>query len=78
MRQLIRSTGVPAITPKGLGHTAKSVGRVVVGDDKIMQEWLGHSDVEITLGTYTHVVDEQHTRAGDLIDVMFTEPSGRP
>jgi integrase len=78
MRQLIRSTGVPAITPKGLRHTAQSVGRVVVGDDKIMQERLGHSDVGITLGTYTHVVDEQHRRAGDLIDVMFTQPPGRP
>ncbi len=72
MRELTASTGVPAITPKGLRHTAQSVGRVVVGDDKVMQERLGHSDVEITLGTYTHVVDEQHRRAGELIASMFT------
>jgi len=75
MRELISNTGVPAITPKGLRHTARSVGRVVVGDDKVMQERLGHSDVEITLGTYTHVVDEQHRRAGELIDEMFATAS---
>ncbi|MFN7151058.1 MAG: tyrosine recombinase XerC [Microthrixaceae bacterium] len=74
MRDLTASTGVPVITPKGLRHTAQSVGRVVVGDDKVMQERLGHSDVEITLGTYTHVVDKQHRRAGELIDSMFAAP----
>jgi integrase len=75
MRDLISSTGVPAITPKGLRHTAQSIGRVVVGDDKVMQERLGHSDIEITLGTYTHVVDEQHRHAGELIDSMFAVPT---
>src|SRR5262249_45711495 len=34
-------------------HTAQSIGRVVVGDDKVMQERLGHADIGITLGTYT-------------------------
>jgi len=74
MRELIASAGVAAITPKGLRHTAQSIGRVVVGDDKVMQERLGHSDIEITLGTYTHVVDEQHRSAGELIDSMFAAP----
>src|SRR5207247_1829420 len=27
---------------EGTGHTAQSVGRVVVGDDKVMQKRLGH------------------------------------
>ena len=71
MRQLAAGAGVPAIPPKGMRHTAQSVGRVVVGDDKVMQERLGHADVEITLGTYTHVVDDQHRRAGEAIDSVF-------
>jgi len=49
---LVAEAGVPRITPKGLRHTAQSVGRVVVGDDKVMQERLGHADIGITLGTY--------------------------
>lgn len=71
MTRLATQAGVPQLTPKGLRHTAQSVGRVVVGDDKVMQERLGHSDLEITLGTYTHLVEEQHRQAGALIDAVF-------
>lgn len=71
MRQLTVRAGVPQLTPKGLRHTAQLIGRFVVGDDKVMQERLGHSDVEITLGAYAHVVDEQLHRSGDLIDAVF-------
>jgi integrase len=75
MDDLITKTGLPRITPKGLRHTAQSVGRVVVGDDKVMQERLGHADVEITLNTYTYTVSEQHRRAGEQIDQVFTGPT---
>lgn len=71
MDDLIVKAGVPRITPKGLRHTAQSVGRVVVGDDKVMQERLGHADNEITLNTYTHTVSEQHRRAGERLDEVF-------
>jgi len=71
MERLAKDAGVPRLTPKGLRHTAQSIGRVVVGDDKIMQERLGHADIGMTLNTYTHTVSEQHRRAGDLIDGVF-------
>jgi len=74
MDMLIDRAGVPRITPKGLRHTAQSVGRVVVGDDKVMQERLGHADIGITLGTYTHTVTEQHRQAGDRLDEIFGSP----
>jgi len=75
MDELIAKAKLPRITPKGLRHTSQSVGRVVVGDDKVMQERLGHSDVEITLNTYTHVVSDQHRRAGERIDEVFAGPA---
>ncbi|MGH9273733.1 MAG: tyrosine-type recombinase/integrase, partial [Acidimicrobiales bacterium] len=71
MDALVEHAGVPRITPKGLRHTAQSVGRVVVGDDKVMQERLGHSDIGITLNTYTHTVSEQHREAGRRLDQVF-------
>ncbi len=71
MDRLIADAGVPRITPKGLRHTAQSVGRVVVGDDKVMQERLGHADIGVTLNTYTHTVTEQHRRAGERLDEVF-------
>lgn len=71
MDTLIEKVGVPRITPKGLRHTAQSVGRVVVGDDKLMQERLGHADIGITLGTYTTIVTDQHRKAGKALDELF-------
>lgn len=71
MDELILKAKVPRITPKGLRHTAQSVGRVVVGDDKVMQERLGHADIEVTLNTYTHTVSEQHRKAGERLDAVF-------
>lgn len=71
MKRLSTEAGVPRLTPKGLRHTAQSIGRVAVGDDKVMQERLGHADIGVTLNTYTHTVSEQHRRAGDLIDGVF-------
>jgi integrase len=71
MDALVEKSGVPRITPKGMRHTAQSIGRVVVGDDKVMQERLGHSDIGITLNTYTHTVSEQHREAGRRLDQVF-------
>lgn len=71
MTSRAKEAGVPRLTPKGLRHTAQSIGRVMVGDDEVMQERPGHSDIGITLNTYTETVSEQHRRAGDLIDGVF-------
>ena len=78
MDSLIEKAGVPRITPKGMRHTAQSIGRVVVGDDKVMQERLGHSDVGITLNTYTHTVSEQHREAGRRLDQVFAALGADP
>ena len=69
MDALIDKAGVPRITPKGMRHTAQWVGQMVVGDDKVRQERLGHA---VTLNTYTHTVSEQHGWAGERLDAVFT------
>lgn len=74
MDGLVAKAGVPRVTPKGLRHTAQSLGRVVVGDDKVMQERLGHADIAITLNTYTHTVPDQHREAGQKLDHVFPSP----
>lgn len=48
---------------------------MVVGDDKVMQERLGHADIGITLNTYTHNVTDQHRRAGWQLDEVFAQSS---
>jgi integrase len=53
MDSLVEKSGVPRITPKGMRHPEQSIGRLVVCDEEVMQERLGHSDFGITLNTYT-------------------------
>jgi len=38
---------------------------------KTVQELLGHSNVNITLGTYTHVLEKQKTKTASLIDALY-------
>lgn len=71
-KRLCVEAGVPPLSAKALRHTANSVGRSVVGDDKVMQERLGHADISITLGTYTETVPEQHRRAAEQLDELFS------
>ena len=35
------------------------------------QEILGHSNVNVTLGTYTQVLEKQKTRIASLIDALY-------
>ena len=72
IKRLSADAGVPPLTAKAFRHTANSVGRSVVGDDKVMQERLGHADISVTLGTYTHTVSEQHRKAGEQMDDLFS------
>ncbi|MGH8999786.1 MAG: site-specific integrase [Acidimicrobiia bacterium] len=71
LRDLIAAAAVTPITPRGLRRTAQSLGRAVVGDDKVMQERLGHTDIGVTLNTYTHTVDDHHRQAGLRIDALL-------
>lgn len=70
-KRLCNEAGVTPLTAKALRHTANSVGRAVVGDDKVMQERLGHADIAVTLGTYTETVTEQHRKAAEQLDDLF-------
>ena len=34
---------------------------------KVVQELLGHADISMTLGTYSHVLPEMHQEAASII-----------
>ena len=38
---------------------------------KTVQELLGHSDINVTLGTYTHVLEKQKIKTASLIDALY-------
>lgn len=56
--------GLPDLTPHDLRHTCASLLRAMGADAKAVQAQLGHSSVQVTLDTYTHLFE------GALDDVM--------
>ena len=38
---------------------------------KVIQERLGHADVNLTLSTYSHVLDGMQAQASDKLETMF-------
>jgi site-specific recombinase XerD len=41
---------------------------------KTVQELLGHSNINQTLGTYTHVLEQQKIKTTSLIDALYDTP----
>jgi integrase len=39
---------------------------------KVVQERLGHSDISLTLNTYTHVLPSMQEEAAEKMDELFT------
>jgi integrase len=53
---LVRRSGVPALSFHGLRHTHASVLLREKVNPRVVQERLGHADVQITLSIYTHLI----------------------
>lgn len=66
-----KRAGLPVLTPKGFRHTAATCALAAGVHPKKVQEMLGHSDIGITLGTYSHVVPGMHRDAADALDVAL-------
>lgn len=41
---------------------------------KIISEWLGHSDIRMTMNTYGHVLQSVNQAAADTLDSIFQTP----
>lgn len=65
--RLVRDAGLPKISLHGLRHTSATAGLRAGIPARVMQERLGHSNVAITLGIYSHVAAEMHDDAADLL-----------
>ena len=54
-----------------LRHTAASLLLKMNVSPKMVQEILGHSDIEMTLGIYSHVLPGMHGEAMEKMDQLF-------
>ncbi|HTK75455.1 MAG TPA: site-specific integrase, partial [Gemmataceae bacterium] len=70
-RPLIRRAGVPVRRFHDLRHTSATLLLGLGVHPKVVQERLGHSNISITLGTYSHVAPTLQKEAAAKLDRLF-------
>ncbi|MEG2379813.1 MAG: site-specific integrase [Bacilli bacterium] len=68
---IMNKCGVDRIKFHSLRHTFASINIENGADVKTISEILGHSDINITLKTYTHISKKQKTKAIDKFNRLF-------
>ena len=71
LEAIAAKAGIEHVNPHALRHTfaTRMLERGV--HPKVVQEMLGHSDITLTLNTYSHVMPEIKQAAARAIDGMF-------
>jgi integrase len=70
-KDLLKQAGLPDIRFHDLRHTAATLMFKQGVHPKVVQERLGHSDIALTLNTYSHVMPSMQDDAADLIDEIL-------
>jgi integrase len=71
-KETLEKAGCPEIRFHDLRHTAASLMLQQNVHPKVVQERLGHSDISLTLNTYSHVMPGMQQDAADKIDELLT------
>lgn len=70
-KPLLASAGLPEIRFHDLRHTSATLMLAAGVHPKVMQERLGHSDINITLDIYSHVLPAMQQDAADKLGAML-------
>lgn len=68
---LLEKAGVPRIRFHDLRHTCATVLLAQGVHPKLVQEQLGHSQISLTLDTYSHVIPEMKREVAAKMDALF-------
>lgn len=71
-KQLLRKAKLPNIRFHDLRHTAATLMLLQGIHPKVVQERLGHSDISLTLNTYSHVLPGMQKEAADKMDELIS------
>ncbi len=71
MEQASKLSGVPRIRFHDLRHTSATLMLATGEHPKIVQERLDHSDISMTLNSYSHVTMQMQTEAADRMDKLM-------
>lgn len=72
-RLVLQKHDLPLVRFHDLRHSAVYALRKGGADAKDIQAWVGHSDVSTTLGVYGHILGNDLTRLGSVMDKMLFE-----
>ncbi len=71
-KSVLKLAGLPNIRFHDLRHTAATLMLQQGVHPKIVQARLGHSDITLTLNTYSHVLPSMQEEAADKLDELLT------
>jgi integrase len=72
--KVLRSAGLAKVRIHDLRHTAATLLLKKGMHPKVVQEFLGHSSVTLTLDTYSHVVPSLHVEVANRMQGLFEAP----
>jgi integrase len=72
---ILKRAGVPAIRFHDLRHTSATLLLAGGVHPKVVQERLGHSQIGVTLDTYSHVLEGMDAAAAESLNGVFA-PNG--
>jgi len=72
--ELSEQAGLPRIRFHDLRHTAATLMLAQGVDPRTIMEILGHSQISLTLNTYSHVLGSMKQSAADKINALLNEP----
>ena len=64
---------LPHLTLHGLRHANATLLLVAGVSPKVVSERLGHSNIAITMGTYSHVIPGLQEEAAQLLDRLLSQ-----
>jgi len=70
-KDLLKDTGLPDVRFHDLRHTAATLMLQQGVPPKVVQERLGHSDISMTLNTYSHVLPSMQEEAAEKMDELL-------
>jgi site-specific recombinase XerD len=70
-KSVIEKEGLPDIRFHDLRHTHATMLLSAGTHPKVVQERLGHSQISLTLDTYSHVIPTMQREASDQFEAMF-------
>jgi integrase len=69
--KLLKEAGLPDVRFHDLRHSAATILLSIGVPAKVVQEILGHSQISMTMDTYSHVLPDMQQQAMDKMDELF-------